>query len=277
MEPINILLAADKNYLPYLEISLKSLLAHNEKLSVFVLHTGDIPSAWADSLREHFAKRQSELVLCYLPPENLNIFDENGYITQATYLRYYIEELFPYASTPYWLYLDCDIVINGDVRAPFNALRTSSYPVAAVSDPYVNALPNHPYKQEDYFNAGVLYLDATRAVGINSALTTLTQQLRNQLIFGDQDVLNVYFEDNWLKLNRLYNYQLDHVLYKKQSLGGGKIAPFILHFTGPIKPLEPILDNNVDIMSVVSLFRLYHHLPWEVLVHLPLGSIQLKF
>ncbi|WP_293730994.1 hypothetical protein [uncultured Actinobacillus sp.] len=78
MERINILLATDKHYLPYLEISLKSLLAHNENLSVFVLHTGDIPAAWADSLRPYFAKRQSELVLCYLDPEHLNLFDENA-------------------------------------------------------------------------------------------------------------------------------------------------------------------------------------------------------
>ncbi|WP_273397057.1 glycosyltransferase family 8 protein [Actinobacillus porcinus] len=275
MEPINILLAADKNYLPYLEISLKSLLAHNENLSVFVLHTGDIPAAWADSLRPYFAKRQSELVLCYLDPEHLNLFDENGYITQATYLRYYLEELFPYATTPYWLYLDCDIVINGDIRVPFEKLRASSYAIAAVSDPYVNALPEHPYKQYDYFNAGILYFDATRCSGLKTALIQLTQQLKNQIIFGDQDILNVYFRDNWLKLDSLYNYQLDHLLYKKQSSWGG-VAAHIFHFTGPHKPLSAISSDNVSVQAVISLFRLYHYLPWEELIHLPLGCIQLE-
>lgn len=36
------MMASDANYLPYVEITLKSLLMHNENLSVFILHTGDI-------------------------------------------------------------------------------------------------------------------------------------------------------------------------------------------------------------------------------------------
>ncbi|WP_261383238.1 hypothetical protein [Haemophilus influenzae] len=36
----NVMMASDANYLPYVEITLKSLLMHNENLSVFILHTG---------------------------------------------------------------------------------------------------------------------------------------------------------------------------------------------------------------------------------------------
>lgn len=42
----NVMMASDANYLPYVEITLKSLLMHNENLSVFILHTGDISESW---------------------------------------------------------------------------------------------------------------------------------------------------------------------------------------------------------------------------------------
>ena len=74
MDKVNVLFATDKNYLPYLECSLKSLLAHNENLSVFVLNTGDIPLDWAENLQPYFAQRRSELKLCYLNQASLNYF-----------------------------------------------------------------------------------------------------------------------------------------------------------------------------------------------------------
>lgn len=50
MNQVNVLLASDANYLPYLEVALKSLLTHHHNLTVFVLNTGDIPSSWANQL-----------------------------------------------------------------------------------------------------------------------------------------------------------------------------------------------------------------------------------
>ena len=275
MDKVNVLFATDKNYLPYLECSLKSLLAHNENLSVFVLNTGDIPLDWAENLQPYFAQRRSELKLCYLNQASLNHFEDNGYISRATYLRYYIEDLFQYASTPYWIYLDCDIAINGDITLPFQPLKASKYAIAAVSDPYVNSIADHPYKHQDYFNAGILYFEANRCRGIKTDLIKLTEQLKNQIIFGDQDILNVYFQDNWLKLDNLSNFQLDHILYKKQTVGRGKTAPYILHFTGPNKPLGNVSSSDENVRAVIALFRAYHQLSWDNIVNLPLGSIKL--
>ncbi len=48
------------------EITLKSLLMHNENLSVFILHTGDISESWQNDLQPYFAKRYSTLQLIVL-------------------------------------------------------------------------------------------------------------------------------------------------------------------------------------------------------------------
>lgn len=59
-------MASDANYLPYVEITLKSLLMHNENLSVFILHTGDISESWQNDLQLYFAKRYSTLQLVHM-------------------------------------------------------------------------------------------------------------------------------------------------------------------------------------------------------------------
>ena len=48
------------------EITLKSLLMHNENLSVFILHTGDISESWQNDLQLYFAKRYSTLQLVHM-------------------------------------------------------------------------------------------------------------------------------------------------------------------------------------------------------------------
>ena len=144
-----------------------------------------------------------------------------------------------------------------------------------MSDPYVNSIADHPYKHQDYFNAGILYFEANRCRGIKTDLIKLTEHLKNQIIFGDQDILNVYFQDNWLKLDNLSNFQLDHILYKKQTVGRGKTAPYILHFTGPNKPLGNVSSSDENVRAVIALFRAYHQLSWDNIVNLPLGSIKL--
>ena len=206
MSKVNIVLATDANYLRYAEITLKSLLAHNQNLSVFIMCTGDISQEWGDRLTSYFEKRNSTLKFVYFDVNHLSSFSSSSYISTATYLRFYIPLLFQYSESPYWIYLDCDIVINGDVTSPFYQYNFANYALGAVSDPYVNSL-SHSYINQDYFNAGVLYLNKNKVQSGNytsftSDLFGLANELKDNVLFGDQDLLNFYFKDNWLSLSQ---------------------------------------------------------------------------
>ena len=269
----NVMMASDVNYLPYVEITLKSLLMHNENLSVFILHTGDISESWQNDLQPYFAKRYSTLQLVHIDKSELDSFSANNYITSATYLRFYIDRLLHYSDIPYWIYLDCDIVINGNITHPFECLDFSRHSLAAVLDPYVTRV-SHPYQNGDYFNAGVLYLNMEKyCLGISSfskELITLHTQLKESLIYGDQDILNYYFKDQWIPLDKRYNFQLDHMI----SINSFDISPVIFHFTGPHKPLDNIFSENACVSAVISLFRLYASISWQDICSLPLGTIK---
>lgn len=273
MSKINVVLVADSNYLNYLEIALKSLLSHNENLLIFVINTGDISSDWAISLQSFFRKRGCSLQLVYIDKSSLANFNASGYISAATYLRFYIPHLFKLSDNPYWVYLDCDVVINGNIVAPFYQYNFSNYRVGAVSDRYVLSLKEHPYVNRDYLNAGVLYLNANKFnPSFVSDLIHLSKELKEKIIFGDQDILNYYLKDEWITLPYNYNFQLEHMIYSQ----GSKIEPSIIHFTGPKKPLDKVNHSDKNVMSIISLFRLYNSLCWDDIVNLPVGTIKLK-
>lgn len=274
MSKINVVLATDANYMNYLEVTLKSLLAHNENLSVFVLNMGDISSEWEIRLQPYFAKRNSSLKLVYFDDAKFSNFKSSGYISTATYLRFYIPSIFGLSETPYWVYLDCDIVINGNIKSPIYENNISNYEIGAVSDLYVNSLNSHPYLNQDYFNAGVLYLNAQKLrKSFSDDLMELYEQLQEKIVFGDQDILNFYFKNNWVQLSKKYNFQLAHILHNNADEFDD---PAIIHFTGSNKPLANLYFDNVKCKTIVSLFRLYNSLSWEDIVNLPIGTIKLR-
>lgn len=241
--------------------------------------TGDISQEWGDRLTSYFEKRNSTLKFVYFDVNHLSSFSSSSYISTATYLRFYIPLLFQYSESPYWIYLDCDIVINGDVTSPFYQYNFANYALGAVSDPYVNSL-SHSYINQDYFNAGVLYLNKNKVQSGNytsftSDLFGLANELKDNVLFGDQDLLNFYFKDNWLSLSQEYNFQLANMkLYNKRE----KVNPAIIHFTGSVKPLGPIsIKHECEcVKNVISLFRIYDSVSWDDIVNLPIGTITLK-
>ena len=277
MSKINVVLATDANYLRYVEVTLKSLLAHNQNLSVFIMYTGDVSPEWGDRLKPYFEKRNSTLKLVYFDENHLASFNPSTYISTTTYLRFYIPSLFQYSESPYWIYLDCDIVINGDVTRPFYLYNFENFALGAVSDPYVNSL-GHSYVNQDYFNAGVLYLNKNKLQSGNYAsftsdLLSLANELKDKILFGDQDLLNFYFKDNWVSLSQEYNFQLANMkLYNKEQ----KVNPTIIHFTGAAKPLGPVYIDYECVKKVVPLFRIYDSASWDDIVNLPIGTITLK-
>lgn len=277
MKKYNIVLATDKNYINYLEVVLKSLIHHNENVSVYVLNTGDIDNEWLGRLAPYFERKNSSLELVTLNKNILNDFGDNGYISKSTYLRYYISHLFSLSSSPYWIYLDCDIVVNGNITEPFDYIDFNSCSVAAIEDSYVKSLKNHPFVFDNYFNAGVIYFH-THKFNQNDSdnLVKLTTDLRKVLIFGDQDVLNIYFKDKWVNLDKKYNYQSRNVVDDLRNGVASNYIPHIFHFTGGTKPLSNVDYNSLYFNRIANLFRFYHQLDWETLCKLPNGTIQLK-
>jgi lipopolysaccharide biosynthesis glycosyltransferase len=87
------------------------------------------------------------------------------------------------------------------------------------------------YTSDDYFNAGVMYINLMRwrEEKISERLMHIANKYKDDLLFWDQDVLNIAFEDSWEKLDFSFNaFNLE----QKASSDQYKI----IHYTGSSKP-----------------------------------------
>jgi lipopolysaccharide biosynthesis glycosyltransferase len=145
------------------------------------------------------------------------------------------------------LYLDCDIIVNGSLKALYNTDLTG-YMFAAADD-YVEVIGKSSkptteqravidqYIPKDckYVNSGVLLmnLELLRKAITTDEIISMIEEFGDQLVWHDQDFINYVFYEHILHIDyRLYNYF--PVYYVWGDVTPGK--PAIIHFAGFFKP-----------------------------------------
>ena len=91
-------------------------------------------------------------------------------------------------------------------------------------------------KGTGYFNAGVMFINYKKWLANNSkqGLLLKMHEIQNKIIFWDQDVLNAYFNGEYLEINDSYNYKVDVDDPKQGKIDIENIK--ILHYVGKSKP-----------------------------------------
>ena len=94
-----------------------------------------------------------------------------------------------------------------------------------------------------FFNSGVLLmdLDRLRSERLWAALTRLIDERGEQLVWPDQDALNLLFADRWTPLHPRYNAMNSlwnwtdwaHDVFGPEQVREATTRPAILHFEGP--------------------------------------------
>lgn len=173
-------------------------------------------------------------VLAYRTPQSA--LQTRGRWSSATLARLYMDLHLP-ARIERLLYLDADVL----AVAPADELFTMDLAgkgLAAVDD-YLMAFPEKSARRNEkiglsaggrYFNAGVLLFDWSRclAEGLFEEARTVFAERSHLFDSNDQDVLNVVFDGDWLRLDPRWNTQTGIVPFVRQ--------PAIFHFTGRRKP-----------------------------------------
>lgn len=251
-----IALGADIHYLDKVETVIKSVSVHNHNVKFYVFND-DLPSEWFLLMRNRLKVIGSEIVNVKKTAHNLRDFHlPNAILSYATFFRYFIaDEVFEDRV----LYLDSDIIVNANLDELFS-LDLQGYAIAAVQD----------FDQDGWlttFNAGVLLIDAKkwREKKSTQSLLELTAQ-HHEHVYGDQGVLNMYFGDQWLHLDKEYNFMvgLDQFLH----LGGnrewyqsnyyGSCEPKIIHYTTEFKPW-----THLTLTRFRKLWWFYYGLNWN--------------
>ena len=251
-----IALGADLHYLDKVETVIKSVSVHNHEVKFYVFND-DLPSEWFQLMRNRLKVIGSEIVNVKKTDHNLRNFHlPNAILSYATFFRYFIADE---VQEDRILYLDSDMIVHSKLDDLFT-LDLQGYAIAAVQD----------FNHDGWlttFNAGMLLIDAKKWREKNStqSLLELTAQ-HHEHVYGDQGVLNMYFGDQWLHLDKEYNFMvgLDQFLHLSgnkewyQSDYYGNYEPKIIHYTSESKPW-----THMTLTRFRKLWWFYYGLNWN--------------
>lgn len=248
---MDIVFNIDDNYLMQCCTTMVSIL-HNNKDGQISFHV--ISNGLTNESRlkiEQVAEAYHQQVFFYVVnPEAMSdyeIFDKQGHISMATYLRLFVADILPKRLHKI-IYMDCDLIVDGSLAELWNT-DVEGYALAAVEDMWSGKADNYVrlgYNAADtYFNAGVLVvnLDYWREHNVSQQAAQYVAMHAGQLKFNDQDVLNGLFHDSKLLLPFRWNVQ-DGLLRRRRKIRSEVISkldqelenPVIIHFTGHRKP-----------------------------------------
>lgn len=203
---IPIFFATDDNYIPFLDVAVSSLLdnaSKNYKYTINVLNTG-LKQENIALIKRH-EKEDVEINFCDITDKITDIKSKlrNVYhFSIVTYYRLFIEGLFPQYDKV--LYLDCDIVVLGDISKLYNTNLGNNL-VGAIREQVVCGHPvfrewvetTTGIVPERYFNAGILVMNLAkfRQQNIQEKFIYLINTYNFDVIDPDQGYLNVLCKD----------------------------------------------------------------------------------
>lgn len=257
-----IVLAADYQYAEHALTTIKSICYYNKNI-LFYLLNNDFPPEWFDILNQHLSILNCQIYDIKIHHDTLKNYPTFAHInSEATFYRYFIPTFIPHDKV---LYLDCDLVVNGSLDDLFN-IDLQHHFIAAAKDPIAQQL--HGLNE---FNAGVMLINnfLWRQANMTEQCLALSNQLGEQLQNGDQEVLNILLKDQYLLLNRGYNYQtgLNYLLAISDQAhlieNLDDIVPLIVHYSTQAKPwLAEILTD------FRHLYWFYYQLSWQdIIIH----------
>lgn len=271
---VPVVFAADDNYVSQLTTTVYSAMKNADPSYFYDVVVLQRNIAWdkQERLRDFF-KQFPNMSLRFTNVERElsghDLSTNNAHISIETYYRFLIQKLLPFYDKV--LYLDSDIVINGDIAKLYNTDLQGKL-LGAIRD--IDFLANlnvkhgkrmgyaknvlkmkNPY---DYFQAGVLVLNTKAMRERYTIRQWLTYASNPAFIYNDQDVLNAHCEGEVLYLPWEWNVvhdcggrvgnlfvQAPNDIY--DAYMRSRNNPQIIHYAGFQKPWT---DPDCDFASI---------------------------
>ena len=245
---MHVAFAIDAGYLPWCATAIRSLLDHCDasRLVVHVVHDGTIERhPRLTALRDMVERSGAALELHRPDPGTTSALPAVDRFGSIVWLRFLLPDLLQMTSRV--LYLDADTLVTDDLEPLWDA-DLHGMPIGAVSNVVARPLWEHVHSigipdARDFLNSGVLLmdLDRLRAEGSLAALVSTAASRADDLLWPDQDTLNIVFAGRWHHLHPRWNAQnsfwtwapLAEEVLGPLALAEAKADPAVLHFEGP--------------------------------------------
>jgi lipopolysaccharide biosynthesis glycosyltransferase len=230
-----------------------SLLENNKRKKFFIhILTSGLSGETRQRLIRMIRLHGSECVFHQVDESKLmgiqGIQTKGKFPNYTTYYKLLLSSIID-TKTKIILYLDSDVIINGDITHIFD-LDISKYALAAVDDvPIDNSHREHlslPYGSR-YFNAGVMLLNLEYWRKNNGEYGLLIfAEKQKYIFFHDQDALNVVFHNQWFALHPMWNKFHMYIERRPQFANRSdkyifNKYPLIIHYAAAFKPWYSLL------------------------------------
>ncbi len=237
----NIGCSTDKNYAQHLGVMIFSLLSNTSCPELFHFHIMDGGILPVDIQRFKLIEERFKCKLSFLKPDR-KYFDKLKVTeyTEATYYRYFLMDT---TTEEKMLFLDSDMVVEGDVTELYE-LNPEGSILSAVTEVLYPIEHLEKLKLEKSFNAGMLLVDCKKWQEEQVSQKAYNCQIENESIikYADQDSLNMVLKGKWhavpykwnviarLKLTLYGLGKADYRFISKEELFENYNNPKIIHY-----------------------------------------------
>lgn len=216
-----VVFTSDRRYLPHFAAAMVSFLENNPGNNEVFLVSDEIVEGDLVELRQIVAERYaSSLVLVSIEDEVLDGFSVSGHIAPIAYARLLLADILP-RTIERVLYLDSDLIVVGNIVEPLERVwgtalsgspTETSAPLFAVKESDGRHLHKLGFSSGEYFNSGVMLinLEEWRRQNYSARLVEAAHRERSEILWWDQDVLNLFFERRWAPLDSTFNKMIGH-------------------------------------------------------------------
>jgi len=252
-----IVFSSDHNYIRQtcLTISSYALSNHSKRGDIYVIVDESVTNHDKDHLKRTSDVFSIELGILQLDSSwKSNIpqpfFEGWRHVSPVAFAKLLAIDLIP-SSYERCMILDTDLLVIDSLEELFS-ISLEGYPIAAVKDfmmPEARGRRLSLSDPETYFNSGVLIIDSKKWKKIDpiSQIASIDKALISNLIFLEQDLLNLIFEKRYLELKSCFNHMVMVSLSGEIPNPINKdTPPKIIHFPGQIKPWHEYCPKRIQ-------------------------------
>ncbi len=275
MSDIHLACTFDDGYAPHFAVLAASLAAAKgaERVVAHVLHDGDLSSDVSATLESFLERLGIELRVYRLSDSDSARVPPGRSYHRAIWYRIFFPSLVDQERA---LYLDADSVVLQSLAPLYSAPLAKDDFLAAiaqkVSSSDLNLVRLGLDVRGGYFNSGVLLMDleVMRRERFTESVLHFAEEAAQDLVWPDQDTLNLAARDRWLKVHPKWN-ALAHLWLEPDDDSDGysmlcreeaRTSPAVVQFNGTVD-VKPWYYRSLH--PLAGVYRAYRaQTPWPL-------------
>lgn len=247
---MNFLYCFDNNFNLQALNSINSIInkSKSKNLSFYIIH--DSPSDFADLIEKYLSEYKNIITIFKFDFDSIDFPKiTDAHVSKATYFRLFFQKYLP-EDIEFVTYVDSDIICmrdpERDMIEAIKNIKDSNLPLGAVNDDKGtnNNQIRLDMKSDKYFNAGVMIINLKewRANIQMSKILLLMEELREKIVWWDQDILNVLIDGDYLELKNEFNRKTSDFDNTPEK------SVIFVHYSGKGKPWSPVFYKEAKNM-----------------------------